>query len=173
PQGGSSLFEQLRDGLSSGSVLVTNGPFIRLLVNGKYPPGSFVTDTDGMLDVLLEVHAAPWVDVRSVMLYESEFFIRQVLLPQSERLRRLPRSDADSPEYRLPLKRDMVITAMALGYTPLSPVVAQDDLRGFDERPLAITGPIFIDADGDGKCTPPDLREVYGTGNKLQEMLRK
>jgi hypothetical protein len=163
PKAGASLFEQIREGLTSGSVLVTNGPFIRLLVNGK-PPGSFITDRDGLLDILLEVYAPAWVDVRSVMVYDGEYFAYQALLPPSTSLRRCPRSDTASPEFTIPLspsisgplKHDVIITATAVGQSTLGPILAQDDLRGFSAYPFAMTGPIFVDVDGDGKCTPPN-----------------
>jgi len=162
---GSSLFEQIRDGLKAGRVLVTNGPFITLLVNGQ-PPGSLVTDTDGVLDILLEVRAPAWVDVRTIMVYDGEFFAYQSILPSSTRLLRYPRSETASPEFTIPLtpsvsgplKHDVIITATAVGQSSLGPLVAQDDPRGFQAFPFAMTGPIFVDVDGDGKCTPPDPR---------------
>jgi hypothetical protein len=152
---GATLADQIRDGLLSGRVLVTNGPFIRLLVNGQ-PPGSFVTTKQRRLDLLLEVQAPPWVDVRTVVVYDGEMFIRQLTLPPSTRLLRFPRGETASPEFAIPLKNDVIITAAAFGQNSLAPVVTQDDCREFAGFPIAITGPIFVDADGDGKCTPPN-----------------
>jgi hypothetical protein len=167
PQAGPALFDQIRDGLTSGSVLLTNGPFIRLLVNGQ-PPGSFVTDKDGVLDVLLEVYAAPWVDVRAVVVYDGEFFAYQSFLPSSTSIRRYPRSETASPEFTIPtapgvsgpLKHDVIITATAAGQSTLGPILAQDDMRGFFAYPFAMTGPIYVDVDGDGRCTPPNPLEA-------------
>jgi len=155
PKPDASLADQIRDGLLSGRVLLTNGPFIRLLANGQ-PPGSFVTAKDRRLDLLLEVQAPAWVDVRTVLVYDGELFIRQVTLPSATRLLRFPRGEAASPEFTIALKGDVIITAAAFGQNALGPVVAQDDWRGFTAFPIAITGPIFVDADGDGKCTPPN-----------------
>ncbi|MCX8037576.1 MAG: hypothetical protein N3D11_11140 [Candidatus Sumerlaeia bacterium] len=158
PKAGPALFDQIRDALTSGSVLVTNGPFIRLLVNGR-GPGSFIKDGDGQIDLLLEVRAAPWVDVRTVAVFDGEFPVRQLILPSSTRLQRFPRQENDSPEFSLPIKHDVIISAQAAGQNPLLPAVAQDELRGHFGFPFAITGPIYVDFDGDGKCTPPNLYE--------------
>jgi len=163
PDAGSSITDQVRKGLLEGRVLVTNGPFIKLLVNGK-PPGSFVTDTDGTLDILVEVRAPKWVDVRAVTIYDGEFFRRNTLMPPSNQTLRFPRTATASPEFKLKIKHDVIITATAAGQRSLAPVVAQDEARGFQAYPYAMTGPIFVDADGDGKCTPPspykELRET-------------
>lgn len=164
---GDSVFDQIRDGLLQGQVLVTNGPFIRLLVNGQ-PPGSVVTDKDGKLDILLEVRAASWVNVRAGTVYDGEFFTFQRQVPAMTKLLRVPSSESASPEFVLPrgidwsgpYKHDVIITATAvgqipLGYVDLGPLVALDEWRGFLVHPIAMTGPVFVDVDGDGKCTPP------------------
>jgi len=52
----------------------------------------------------------------------------------------------------LPVKRDSYIVARVDGDQPMAPVIG-DRLR-FDVRPLALTNPIFLDTDGDGKFTP-------------------
>jgi len=155
PKAGSSLLEQIHDGLTSGRVLVTNGPFIRLLVNGR-PPGSFVRATGGKVDILFEVRAAPWVDVRGVSVYDGEFPYRQLFLPPSTQLMRFPKNETESPEFTMQIKHDVIITGIAVGSSPLAPVVTQDDPRGFAAYPFAVTGPIYVDYDGDGKCTPPN-----------------
>ena len=162
PKAGASFFEQIRDGLAAGRVLATNGPFIRLLVNGQ-PPGSFITDRDGVLDILLEVQAAPWVDVRTVVVYNGEYFVYQSMLPPSTSLSRFPGGRTASPEFTIPLtpsvsgplKHDVIISAAAVGQNTLGPILAQDERRDFFAYPVAVTGPIFVDVDGDGKCTPP------------------
>ena len=81
---------------------------------------------------------------------------------------RHPRSENASPEFTIPtaptvsglLKHDVIITAVAAGQRPLDPELANDETRGFFAYPFAITGPIFVDVDGDGKCTPPSPEKL-------------
>lgn len=151
---GPTLFEQMRENLVQGRALLSNGPQIRLLVNGK-PPGSFITDTDGTLNILLEVQAASWVNVRATIVFDGEFFSKHIMVPPTQEVSRYPRSALGSPEFTIPIKHDVIVSATAAGDRSLAPVTVIDERLGFEAYPYAITGPIFVDADGDGKCTPP------------------
>ncbi|MBX7096699.1 MAG: CehA/McbA family metallohydrolase [Myxococcaceae bacterium] len=53
------------DAIRRGNVLVTNGPFIEVTVNGQ-EMGTTVVAPDGAIDVHIHVQAAPWVDVSRV-----------------------------------------------------------------------------------------------------------
>lgn len=59
--------DALLDGLKAGRVVVTNGPFVELTVNGQQV-GSQVVAPDGTVEVRVVVKAAPWVDVSKVVL---------------------------------------------------------------------------------------------------------
>ena len=56
------------------------------------------------------------------------------------------------PRIRIAIPRDCWIIAIAQGDEPMTPFVMHNDR---DVLPLAIANPIYIDADGDGKYTPP------------------
>ncbi len=54
------------DAMRAGRVLVTNGPFVDVTVNGQ-GLGRTVVAPDGAISVRIKVLAAPWVDVKSVV----------------------------------------------------------------------------------------------------------
>jgi hypothetical protein len=54
--------------------------------------------------------------------------------------------------------RDGWLVVRVDGNEPLAPVVG--DRKRFDVRPLAVTNPVFLDVDGNGKYDPP---EKHGT----------
>jgi hypothetical protein len=58
--------EAVVDGIFAHRTLVTNGPFVDIHVNDQ-PMGSRVLAPDGNIRVKLKVQAAPWVDVRKIV----------------------------------------------------------------------------------------------------------
>ncbi|MBI3183135.1 MAG: carboxypeptidase regulatory-like domain-containing protein [Myxococcales bacterium] len=59
--------DAMLDGLKEQRVLVTNGPFVELTVDGQ-PVGGEVVAPDGKVSVQVQVRAAPWVDVSRVLI---------------------------------------------------------------------------------------------------------
>jgi hypothetical protein len=58
------------DAMRAGKVVVTNGPFLDVTVNGQ-GLGSTVVASDGKIDVHIVIKAAPWVDVRRVTVFRG------------------------------------------------------------------------------------------------------
>lgn len=54
------------DALREGRAYVTNGPIVELTVNGQ-GPGRTVVQPNGDIDLHLKVSAAPWIDVKRVL----------------------------------------------------------------------------------------------------------
>ncbi|MGZ3427672.1 MAG: CehA/McbA family metallohydrolase [Polyangia bacterium] len=128
-------------------VQFTTGPFVVLKVDGA-GIGDVASARGGDTKVELEVRAAPWVSVSTATLYLDGHELHRWKVPKSVDPVRLRET--------LPVKvqRDAWIVVRVDGDEPLAPVVG--DRKRFDVRPLALTNPVFLDVDGNGKYDPPE-----------------
>ena len=137
-----------------GAVIATTGPFITLHANGG-GPGDLIAAPSGNVDLTIGVQAAPWIPVDRI----------RVLADGDEILMFDLAEDGYTPPLAigpLPLTvhDDAWITVIAESERSMAPVI-RDRRRPI--RPLAVTGPIRIDADGDGAWTPPLARAAIAT----------
>ena len=131
-------------------VVVTNGPFMQVHANGA-SIGGVARARGGHVMVTVEVQSAPWVDVRHI-------HVVRVLGTKAGSRDRLdadvvPRLTAAGAlaarrTFDLAVDRDDAILVVVTGDKPLSPVLPGD---GPEITPYAISGAIWLDADGDGK----------------------
>lgn len=154
---------EIVDNLKKGKTIVTNGPFIRFTVNGK-GPGEIVTDTDGEIDCSLEIVASPWVDTAYIDVNKDGVFAKRIFQAPSEDIIRYPREGSDSKkEFKVTTKRDVILNIGIYGRRSLDPVVAPLFYgEGGGIIALAMTGPIFVDFDGNGKYDPPKSTNEVG-----------
>lgn len=151
--------DELVQNIKEGKVQITNGPFIDLKVNGS-GMGSLVTDTDGTIEVDLKVYTPNWASVSDITIYLNGSFIRKFILPAGSVD---PKSGLVFPQAHneklitLKMKRDAILTVVVEGdrslpqdpVNPLNiPTKQQNVQRG--QYSKAISGPIYIDFDGDG-----------------------
>lgn len=134
-------------------VELTTGPFIALKVNGG-GIGDTVPARGGKATAEIEVRAAPWISVSSVILYVDGKETKRWSVPKSVEPRRF------SEKFETTLPRDGWIVVRADGDEPMAPVVG--DRKRFDVRPLALTNPVFLDVDGNGKYDPPQKHGAHG-----------
>jgi hypothetical protein len=117
------------------AVLVTNGPFFTLTVDGQSAVGTRHTRKKGTpLEVSLVVQAAPWVDVDRVELYRDGTLVRTLAVPASTapvRLRETLR--LDKPGFWVVVVR---------GDGSLDPVIPDDD--GRPVTPVAVANPVWL-----------------------------
>lgn len=139
--------------LRAGRAFVSNGPLPELTVNGRYVPGDSFTDKGGKVDVVMKVRSAPWVRVSEVR-----------LVVNGERKMIFPVKAADgtpivfSEEVSFGLDRDAYLALEVLGMSSLYPVVQQVSRSGSYKNaalPYALTNPVFVDVDGNGRFDPP------------------
>jgi hypothetical protein len=139
--------------LVGGRAFVSNGPLVDLTINGRYGPGDRFSDKGGKVDVALKVRAAPWVSVSEVR-----------LIVNGERRMTFPVKPADgaplifSEEVSFSLDRDAYLALEVLGMSSLYPVVQQASWSGSYKNaalPYALTNPVFVDVDGNGRFDPP------------------
>jgi hypothetical protein len=141
------------DAVKKGRSFVTNGPLIDLRLNSLYAPGDLATVKDGKVSVSLRVWGAPWVEVEEVRLVLNGE--RQIVLPvraEAETIEKL------SQKVEVTLTQDTYLCIEALGGKTLFPVVQRLNETGLPEDgtlPYALTNPVFIDVDGNGRFDPP------------------
>lgn len=143
-----ALVRALREGRS----FVSNGPIVLLKVNGKAGPGELVRAKKGRVTVDLRVLGAPWLDVSEVRLVVNG--VRREPLPMKG-------ADGKTVKFRgrlrLELERDAWVAVEVRGRSSLYPVIQQRSDDGLAESaayPYALTNPVFVDADGDGRSEP-------------------
>ena len=134
-------------------VVLTNGPMLRLTANGVSIGG---LARGHSVSVKVHVEAAPWVSVDKVKLMRAngsggagaaagatkaaEQSVTLSVLPSGAR--------GGDVSFQERFDADDAFFVVASGSAPLSPVLAGDER---DILPWAMTGAIWVDADGDGR----------------------
>jgi hypothetical protein len=120
----------------------TTGPYVTLEVNGG-TIGDLVPAPGGKARAEITVQAASWVSVDRVTLYLNGAEVKQwTVAPGSAVVRFHEAFDLTTP-------RDGYVVVRVDGLKSLSPVVG--DRKTFTAYPFALTNPVFLDVDGDGK----------------------
>jgi hypothetical protein len=151
-----------------GRLFATTGPLIAAFRVGEGRMGDLVPARDGAVQVELAVAAPAWVPVDEVrLLANGELLRRWTQLAQPEAVMRLRTSE------RVPLAADSFFTVEAGAALDADPerwrrerggVYASQVAPGFVSQ--AISNPIFVDADGDGRFTPPGLGAGAGRAER-------
>lgn len=127
--------------LKAQHAFFTTGPFVRVQVAGA-GMGDLAHAVGGRAEALVEVEAAPWISVSRVIVYLN-----------GRELQRWAVADTPTPlrmRKRIPLvvPGDSYFVVRVDGDRSLTPVIG--DRAHFDVRPVALTNPVYIDANGDG-----------------------
>jgi hypothetical protein len=145
--------------MKKGQSFATNGPLVDFKINGTHIPGDTITTKDGKVDILINVESAPWVSVGEVRLIINGK--RKILFPVEFKNNSVQKFRGN---ISLPVEKDCYIAAEVLGNKSLFPVHqarARYGLRENATLPYAVTNPIFIDADGNGKFDPPLPKTIH------------
>jgi hypothetical protein len=132
--------EQLLSGLRAGRSQITTGPTVFFTVDGQ-PLGALVRPKGRSVEAKVVVKAPSWIDVSMVTLVVNGQALRTFAVGGVAH-HRFERT------LRLPLSRDSWMVVLARGTRP--DVTAQR--KGV--IPFALTNPIWVDVDGDGRFTP-------------------
>jgi hypothetical protein len=134
--------------LERGCATVSAGPFVTLRA-GPHRMGDLVP-TGGSLDVEVEVQAATWIGTDRLLLTVDGEPILEVPLGNTG----VVRHRAVHP---ITCKSDCFVVALVDSRQNLAPVI---DVRpDIDPLPIALTNPIFLDVDGDGRWSPPGAKD--------------
>ncbi|MBI1290875.1 hypothetical protein GC173_06470 [bacterium] len=156
--------KELTKGIREGRVIVTNGPFMELTVDGQ-PIGSTVKAKDGSVTMKLKVYTPNWANVSSVSVNVNGSFARRFIIPTGAVDARAglawPTSGKEEDsEFPIRVAGDSVIQVVvegdpALLQDPVNPHVvnalpsaAPNITQG--QVTMAFSGPIYVDANGDG-----------------------
>ncbi len=138
--------------MRKGRAFVSNGPVVAVRANRKATFGDLLTAKNGRVDLDITVTGAPWLDVAEVR-----------LIVDGERRPPLAPKGADGltvkfhDHVRVDMARDGWIAVEVVGAQSLYPLIQQrsgDGSAGDAALPYAITNPIFIDTNGDGRSDP-------------------
>ncbi len=146
------------ESLKSGRSFITNGPIVELTVNESYLPGDTLSAIDGEVEIHFEVRAAPWILVEEARVYVNREIVR--VLPVEAGADPVRRLVAD---VRLELEDDAFIVVEVMGAGSLYPVVQERSWTGLQAdavTPYALTNPVFVDVDGNGRFDPPLPRTI-------------
>jgi hypothetical protein len=144
-----ALIRAMKEGRSFSS----NGPIVDFKINGTCIFGDTCTDQDGEVDAKVRIQSAPWIGVDELR-----------LVINGKRDKSLPIVMEDSraldivKDISIHLDRDSHIVVEVVGRRSLYPVLQSAAENGDAENaitPYALTNPIFIDVDGNGRFDPP------------------
>jgi hypothetical protein len=131
--------------LRARRAFFTTGPFVRV-GSGAGGIGDLVPAPHGHALVDIAVEAAPWISVDRVILYVNGKEARRWPVPPSPQIVRF------KERIDVATTGDGYVVVRVDGDKLMAPVVG--DFKRFGVRPLALTNPLFLDADGNGKYDP-------------------
>jgi len=145
---------QIAASLRAGQAVVSSGPFIALKVNGEAPGGTVAAPLPrrrrrGRVELTVEVtvSAPSWIGLDSLTLYVGgDAWGDPTPIPGRADGVRLEQT------FKVPVTRDSFIVALARGSSPSTPVV---NSPSSPLMPLALTNPVWIDTNGNGRYDPP------------------
>lgn len=139
-----AVVEAMRRGRSYAS----NGPVVSFTVDGSAGPGDTLTARGGRVSVAIDVRSPAWARVDQVRLFvNGEERVLDAALLEASPARHL------RAVLELALERDAALVVQASGQGTLFPVVQASPDEGV--APYALTNPVFVDVDGNGRFDPP------------------
>jgi len=144
--------------IKKGCSFSSNGPIVEFKVNGRYSSGDLITERNGKVDVWIKVQSAPWIAVDEVRIIVNGE--RKIIFPVKTE-KEVIQKFAD--QIGLKLDRDSYIAVEVLGKESLFPVLQGTSRNGLLENailPYALTNPVFIDVDGNGRYDSPLPRKI-------------
>jgi hypothetical protein len=140
--------------IQEGRVAVSLGLLTHLTVDRKFRPGDLAPAGAGEIEVEVKVHGPGWTEADRVDLYANGARVREAAIPPAQ-------GAVEKAVLKWTLPRpahDLHLVAIASGpgvtapYWPIpSPYQPTDGVRA--PRVIGSTGPVWIDADGDGQFT--------------------
>ena len=129
-------------------VVLTNGPMLRVSANGA-PIGGIAHGR--LVTVKVHVESAPWVVVDEVRVLRAS---EQGDVARASIAQKPTPAGALAADVTLPLQvaRDDALVVVVSGNRPMVPVLSAAAGEAIEVSPWAMTGAIWVDADGDGRA---------------------
>jgi hypothetical protein len=137
--------------VKAGRSYFTTGPIVEVNV-GEQGLGDTVAITDREVDLHVRVRAPAWIAIdRITILLDGAPIERRKVKSRDPRTPGAVRFD---DTFRIPVATDGFVVVRVDGDRPMAPVIG--DAGRFPVYPLAVTNPIWLDADGDGAIAPSE-----------------
>ena len=140
--------QAIRESLLNQRVFITSGPLVDFTVEGQ-PLGSTVAIKHSYVDIKVRVLAASWDDVSEVLIFAN-----------GKEALRIPvqgRANTDvvrfDKQLRLPISHDVWLVVLVKGARAIA--LPRGEPARKPLLPMALTNPIWVDQDGDGRYSPP------------------
>lgn len=140
--------------LREGCATVSGGPFL-VLRSGAVRMGGLAAATAGRAAVEVAVESASWIPADRLRVFVDGRPRVTLRLPGGQ--------TRFAIRLAVPCPHDCFILAAADGDTDLGPVLAHT--AESTPRPIAVTNPIYFDADGDGVFRPGQKQAAGGSGS--------
>lgn len=125
----------------------TTGPIVDVSV-GETGMGDVAAVKPGDVEVHVVVRSASWIATDTLTLYVGgKVVTKRALAPKRDVLR-------FDEKLTVHVDKDTFVVARVDGAEPLPAVVGDPD-KHFHALPLAVTNPVFLDVDGNGRFDPP------------------
>jgi hypothetical protein len=130
-------------------VVLSNGPFLAVRANGA-GIGGLARAKKGVVDVEVHVEVAPWISVETAELRTAGGGSASPGPKVKLEPKRKPNGEALAADvtFRVRAAKDDAFVVIVSGSKPMRPMLSGDDA---EIAPWAMSGPVWIDADGDGK----------------------
>jgi hypothetical protein len=122
-------------------AFVTNGPFVEVTADRR-PLGSTVGAEAGRIELQVRVSAPGWVDVSRVTVYCNGAVLHELAVPQAREVVRLDQ------KVSVDVSADCWLVVVVEGDKPMTPAYFA---ASGAPTPFAVTNPIWVDGDGDGR----------------------
>lgn len=134
------------------AVFVTNGPLLEFSTRQGTPIGGLETVTSAPVEFKVSVRGANFVQPDRLLFYGNGKLLAEKKIPETAEPLKWTGTLSDTPQ------RDTWYMIKVLGSKTLSPVLNTYMVNGkqMEPQPAALTNPIWIDADGDGKFIAPN-----------------
>lgn len=132
-------------GVKAHHAYLTTGPIVDFSV-GATGIGDLAPAPGGKATATIGVRAAPWVSVSRVMLYVAGKEVKRWTVPEGSAV------DRFKTTFPIAVPKDTYALVRVEGDRSLSPVVGGG--KEVSVTPFALTNPIFLDADANGKYDP-------------------
>jgi hypothetical protein len=136
--------ERLAAAMREGSSFFSSGPFIEASIDDK-SFGQLARAVEGKVTLAVRVRAAPWISVARLRIYANGRPVTDLPIAPSEAVERY------SEKLELEMLDDAFVVVRVDGDRELPPVVG--GVSGGKLFPIAVSNPIFVDGDGDGRWT--------------------
>lgn len=141
------LPEDLRLALLSMKAIASNGPWVNLHAGG-HEIGEVAKVEGGRITLRVEADAPGWIDIDRVLIYRNGELAQEVPIAGERK------HPALRTEIALEVPQEGWVVAAVVGEQPL-PTDVIGAVGDGQVRPFAVTNPVWLDLDGDGKIKAP------------------